>query len=146
MSGQAPILSAAQTPKKPHLSIISLSSMRRTPSNEPPAYSPRDVLADRYQRWAGWLHWARVAIAFITLVAGATITACIGSALRSYDSTQLDSQFMLPLWPSTVNLKPSHATLACGIIITIFSLVYLFAAFLPTVSLTTKSSALSMLI
>jgi len=134
MSFAPPPTSAEQSPKKPHLSVFSLSSFRRNPSCEPPAYSPHDVLADRYQRFAGYLYWARVAVSFITLVAGVVITACAGSALSSYSSTQLDSQFMLPLWPSTVDLRPTHAILACGIFITVFSLTYLLAALLPTVS------------
>lgn len=134
MSFAPPPTSAEQSPKRPHLAIFSLSSFRRTPTCEPPAYSPRDVLTDRYQRFAGYLHWARVAVSFITLVAGVVIIACAGSALSSYSSTQLGSQFLLPLWPTTVDLRPTHAMLACGILITIFSFTYLLAALLPTVS------------
>ena len=133
MSFPPPPTSAEQSPKRPHLSVFSLSSFRTTPSHEPPAYSPNDILADRYQRSAGCLHWARVAVSVITFIAGIVIIACSSSALRSYSSTQLDSQFMLPLWPSTVDLRPTHAILACGVLITIFSLTYLLAAFLPTV-------------
>ena len=134
MSFQPPPTSAEQTPKRPHLSVFALSSFRRTPGFEPPAYSPHDVLADRYRRFAGYLHWARIAVSSITLIAGVVVVACASSALRSYSSTQLDSQFMLPLWPSTVDLRPTHSILACGILITIFSLTYLLAALLPTVS------------
>ena len=132
MSFPPPPISAEQSPKRPHLSVFSLS-FRQTPSHEPPAYSPHDTLADRYQRFAGYLHWTRVTVSVITFIAGIVIIACASSALRLHSSTQLDSQFMLPLWPSTVDLRPTHAILACGVLITIFSLIYLLAAFLPTV-------------
>lgn len=133
MSFAPPPTSAEQSPKRPHLSVFSLSSFRRTPTCEPPAYSPHDVLADRYQRFAGHLYWARVAVSFITLVAGIVITVCAGSALSSFSSTQLDPQYMVPLWPVTVDLRPTHAMLACGILITVFSLTYVLAAMQPTV-------------
>ena len=134
MSFEPPPTSAEQSPKRPHMSVFSLSSFRRTPSFEPPAYSPNDVLADRYQRFAGYLHWARIALSVITFIAGVVIIGCASSAWSSYSSTQLDSQFMLPLWPSSVDLRPTQATLACGILITVFSITYLLAALLPTVS------------
>lgn len=133
MSFEPPPTSAAQTPKRPRLSIFQLSSYRGEPSSEPPAYSPYDVVATRYRRQAGYLYWARLALSLITLVGGLVVTGCAASSLRSYSSTKLDSQFMLPLWPSSVDLRPTHAVLACGIVITTFSLVYIVAALLPTV-------------
>ena len=120
--------------KKPHLSIFQFSPFRQTASFEPPPYSPNDVYAERYQKFAGYLHWARVALSAVALIAGVVIISCAGSSLRSYSSTHLDPQYLLPLWPSSVDLRPTHAILACGIIITFFSLAYLIAAFAPTVS------------
>ena len=135
MSFLPPPTSAAQDPKRPRLSVFQLSSYRREPSSEPPAYSPHDVLAARYQKVAGHLHWARLTASFITLIAGAVVVGCASSSLRSYYSTQLDSQYMLPLWPSSVDLRPTRAVIACGVLVTIFSLTYILAALLPTVRL-----------
>lgn len=133
MSFDPPPTSAEQAPKKPHLSIFRFSSFRQTASFEPPPYSPNDIYAERNQKFAGYLHWARIALSAITFIAGVVIIGCIGSSLRSYSSTRLDSQYLLPLWPSSVDLRPTHTTLACGVVVTSFSLIYLIAAFVPTV-------------
>lgn len=39
---------------------------------------------------------------------------------------------MLPLWPSSVDLRPTRALIACGVLVTVFSLIYILAALLPT--------------
>ena len=134
MSFDPPPTSAERTSKRPHLSVFRFSSFRQTASFEPPPYSPNDIYAERYQRFAGCLHWARIALSAVSLIAGIIIIACAASSLQSYSSTHLDSQYMLPLWPSTVDLRPTHTILACGIVITTFSLFHLIAAFAPTVS------------
>ena len=138
-----PPTSAEQTSKKPHLSVFQFPSFRQTASFEPPPYSTTDIYAERYQKFAGYLHWARVALSAITLIAGIVIVACAGSSLRSYSSTHLDSEYLLPLWPSTVDLRPTHTILACGVVITVFSLIYLIAAFAPTVCIHFMSSCSS---
>ena len=134
MSFDPPPTSAEQTSKRPHLSVFNFSSFRQTASVEPPPYSPNDVFAERNQRLAAYLHWARVVLSAIALIAGVVIIGCAASSLRSYSSTHLNSQYLLPLWPTSVDLRPTHAVLACGIVISSFSLVYLLAAFIPTVS------------
>lgn len=134
MSFDPPPTSAEQTSKRPHLSIFNFSSFRQTASVEPPPYSPNDVFAERNQRLAGILHWARVILSVITLIAGAIVIGCAASSLRSYSSTHLNSQYFLPLWPTSVDLRPTHAMLACGVTISSFSLVYLISVFVPTVS------------
>ncbi|CAF9928814.1 MAG: hypothetical protein HETSPECPRED_006939 [Heterodermia speciosa] len=132
MSFDPPPTSAEQTSKRPHLSIFNFSSFRQTASVEPPPYSPNDVFAERNQRLAGILHWARVILSVITLIAGAIVIGCAASSLRSYSSTHLNSQYFLPLWPTSVDLRPTHAMLACGVTISSFSLVYLISVFVPT--------------
>lgn len=134
MSFDPPPTSAEQASKRRHLSIFQFSSFRQTASFEPPPYSPNDIYAERYQRFSGYLHWARVTLSTIALIAGVVIIGCAGSSLRSYSSTRLDSEYLLPLWPSSVDLRPTHSILACGVIVTTFSLVYLILAFAPTVS------------
>ena len=134
MSFDPPPTSAERTSKRPHLSVFRFSSFRQTASFEPPPYTPNDVYAERYQRFADHLHRARIALSAISFIAGVVIIACAASSLQSYSSTQLDSEYLLPLWPPMVDVRPTHAVLACGIILTAFSLFYLSAAFAPTVS------------
>ncbi|KAL8702997.1 MAG: hypothetical protein Q9201_003834 [Fulgogasparrea decipioides] len=122
--------------KRPHLSVFrftSCQSTSRTPSHTPPAYSSSDVLAERNYLHAKILHWMRIALALITLVVSLIITAFAGNVLRIYTKTRYNSTaWILPLWPAAVDMRPAHAVLACGIILAIFSLIYLVCAFAPT--------------
>ncbi|KAL8946063.1 MAG: hypothetical protein Q9222_007488, partial [Ikaeria aurantiellina] len=124
--------------KRPHLSVFrfaSFQSASRRPSQAPPAYSQDDLLAERNQLHAKVLHWMRIAIASITLLVSIAIIACSASAWRTYSNTRYGSaEWILPLWPSVVDLRPTHALLACGIILTVLNLFYLVSALAPTVS------------
>lgn len=122
--------------KRPHLSVFrftSFQSTSRRPSQTPPAYSTNDVFATRNQRHAKVLHWLRVAMAVITLLASVVVMACAGKALTTYTSTRDNAEWILPLWPTSVDLRPTHAILACGILLAVGSIFYLVAALAPTV-------------
>ncbi|KAL8711234.1 MAG: hypothetical protein Q9220_004379 [cf. Caloplaca sp. 1 TL-2023] len=122
--------------KRPHLSVFrfaSFQSASRRPSQAPPAYSPDDVLAERNHLHAKILRWMRVAIASITILISIAVIACSATALRTYTDTRYGSaEWILPLWPSVVDLRPTHAILACGIVLTILNLFHLVAALAPT--------------
>ncbi|KAL9612997.1 MAG: hypothetical protein Q9167_002430 [Letrouitia subvulpina] len=120
--------------KRPRLSLFQFTSYQssRTPSNEPPAYTPDDHLATRAQFHVKLLKYMRIALAFLTLVISIAIIACSASALRAYSSTRDDVEFVLPLWPTSVDLRPTHVVLACGVILTVTSLAYLAAAFVSS--------------
>ncbi|KAI4116490.1 MAG: hypothetical protein LQ345_003090 [Seirophora villosa] len=121
--------------KRPHLSVFrftSFQSTSRRPSQTPPAYSTNDVFATRNQRHAKVLHWLRVAMAVITLLASVVVMACAGKALTTYTSTRDNAEWILPLWPTSVDLRPTHAILACGILLAVGSIFYLVAALAPT--------------
>ncbi|KAI4123301.1 MAG: hypothetical protein LQ338_005326 [Usnochroma carphineum] len=121
--------------KRPHLSVFrfaSFQSTSRIPSQTPPAYSPDDILASRNQLQAKVLHWMRIAISAVTLLASVVIIACAASALRTYTSTRDNAEWVLPLWPASVDLRPTHAVLACGVILALASILYLIAALAPT--------------
>lgn len=123
--------------KRPHLSVFrfaSFQSASRRPSQAPPAYSPNDVLATKNQLHVKILHWLRIAIASITFIISVVILACSASALRTYTGTRYHAEWVLPLWPSVVDLRPTHALLACGIILSVTSIFYLVVALVPTVS------------
>ncbi|KAI4247237.1 MAG: hypothetical protein L6R40_001580 [Gallowayella cf. fulva] len=121
--------------KRPHLSVFrfaSFQSASRRPSQAPPAYSPNDVLATKNQLHVKILHWLRIAIASITFIISVVILACSASALRTYTGTRYHAEWVLPLWPSVVDLRPTHALLACGIILSVTSIFYLVVALVPT--------------
>ncbi|KAL8656802.1 MAG: hypothetical protein Q9226_002556 [Calogaya cf. arnoldii] len=112
--------------KKPHLSVFRFASFQssRRPSQAPPAYTPDDVLATRDQIHVKILHWLRIAIASITFLVSIVIIACSATALRTYTNTRYNVEWILPLWPSTVDLRPTHALLACGVIVAVASIFY----------------------
>lgn len=122
--------------KRPHLSVFrftSFQSTRRTPSQTPPAYSPNDVLASEYQSRAKLLHWLRIATSVVTLIASIITIACTARALQTYNTTRDNADWVLPLWPASVDLRPTHSMLACGVIIAVMSIFYIVAALAPTV-------------
>ena len=75
----------------------------------------------------------RVAIAAMTFIASIAMIACVGASLRAYSDSRLESEWILPLWPLNVDLRPSHAILGCGIAVALLSLAYLAVAFVPMV-------------
>ena len=109
------------------------STLGRSPSIGPPAYTTDDLLAAKYQKISRWVHLIRVAIAAITLIASIAVIACAGASLRAYSNSRLEPEWILPLWPLDVDLRPSHAILGCGITVALLSLGYLAVAFVPMV-------------
>ena len=75
----------------------------------------------------------RIVITTITFATSVAITACAGVALRAYSDSHVQPEWLLPLWPLAVDLRPTHAILACGVIVTVLSLIYLIVAFAPMV-------------
>lgn len=108
-------------------------SSRRSPSHEPPAYSTEDAQSSKYQKMFKLLSSIRVATSLITLALSIAVTACADNSLRAYASTNLGKEWFLPLWPAKVDLRPTHAVLACGIVILVLSVAYLAAALFPSV-------------
>lgn len=121
---------------KPHLSahrLPSFASCRRSPSQEPPAYTTDDILAYQHQKHSKLVSWLRIALSVITLAVSVAIIACSGSSLRAYSGSDLAGEWWLPIWPLSVDLRPTHAVLGCGIVLLIASLIYLAAALFPSV-------------
>lgn len=109
------------------------STLGRSPSIVPPAYTTDDLLAARNQKLSRWVYLTRLGITAITLAASITVIACAGASLRHYSNSHLAAEWLLPLWPLNVDLRPTHTVLGCGITVAILSLVYLAAAFAPMV-------------
>lgn len=113
----------------------SFSSSRQA---APPAYATtEDVSAAKFHKSSKVLGALRIATASVTLIISIPIVACAGNSLKTYSSINLGGDLLLPLWPASVDLRPTHSVLAAGIIVMIASLIYLIAAFFPTVSPTT---------
>ena len=111
----------------------SIFPSRRSPSVDPPAYTQHDMLAARYRRLGRHVHYLRAALALTTFIAAVTVLACAADALRLYSQTHLDPFYRLSVWPTNLYLRPTHAELACGILVTVFSLIYFVACLIPTV-------------
>ena len=110
------------------------SSLGRSPSIGPPAYTTDDLLAARNQKYSRWVYFLRIAIAVTTLATSIAVVACAGVSLHAYSDSHSNGDWLLPLWPLHVDLRPTHTVLGCGITVAILSIVYLAAAFAPMVS------------
>ena len=108
---------------------------RQSPSFDPPPFTTDDLSVARYSKQSRILEWSRIVLSGINLIVAVAITACAGVALRAYSASHIQPEWLLPLWPLHVDLRPTHAMLACGIIITILSLVYMVVSFAPLVKL-----------
>lgn len=75
----------------------------------------------------------RVGVTAATLAVSIAIIACAASSLRGYSDTHLETEWLLPLWPLSVDLRPTHAVLACGIVVAVADLLYLAPALYPSV-------------
>lgn len=109
------------------------STLGRSPSIAPPAYTTDDLLTAKYQRFSRWVHLMRVAVAAVTFIISIAVIACVGASLRAYSNSRLEPEWILPLWPLHVDLRPSHAILGCGIAVALLSLGYQAVAFVPMV-------------
>lgn len=104
-----------------------------SPSIAPPAYTTDDRLVARNHKFSRWIYLIRLGITAITLVTSIAVIACAGVALRHYSNSHLGAEWLLPLWPLNVDLRPTHTVLGCGITVAILSFAYLAAAFAPMV-------------
>lgn len=137
--------SADRKPQMTSSTSPTFSTLGRSPSIGPPAYTTDDLLAARYQKLSRWVHLVRVATAAFTFIASIAIIACVGASLRAYSNSRLEPEWILPLWPLNVDLRPSHAILGCGISVALLSLAYLAVAFVPMVRRTVASQLFDIL-
>ena len=128
--------SAEQKPQMTSTTSPTFSTLGRSPSIAPPAYTTDDLLTAKYQRHSRWVNLVRAAIAAITFIASIAVIACVGASLRAYSNSRLEPEWILPLWPLDVDLRPSHAILGCGIVVALLSLGYLAVASVPMVCCT----------
>ena len=122
-----------QKPKMHSSASPTFSSLGRSPSIGPPAYTTDDLLAARNRKYSRWVYLLRIAIAAATLVISIAVIACVGASLHAYSESHSNGDWLLPLWPTHVDLRPSHTVLGCGITVAILSITYLAASFVPMV-------------
>ena len=125
--------SADRKPQMTSTTSPTFSTLGRSPSIAPPAYTTDDLLTAKYQRLSRWVTLVRAAIAAITFISSIAVIACGGASLRAYSTSRLEPEWILPLWPLNVDLRPSHAILGCGIVVALLSLGYLAVASVPMV-------------
>lgn len=77
---------------------------------------------------------ARLGLTGLALLAGIAIVATSADTLSVYNETHLPEDFLLPLWPSKFNIRPTIALVTCGTIILLVSAVSLAASKVPSVS------------
>ena len=128
-----------QPQQKPQMNVHTspLSDYGKSPSLGPPSYTTDDLANAKYSKYSRGLEWTRITLNVIILAVSVAVTACAGVSLRAYSKSHVQPEWLLPLWPLHVDLRPAHALLGCGITITVLSLIYLVAAFSPLVSVYT---------
>ena len=112
------------------------SALRISPSPPPSQGSnaASSALESKYLRRVRYLHYARLGLCILSVALSTAIVACEAHALHAYDSTHLDSEWWLPLWPQHFDLRPAVALLTGGAIVLLGSLTYLAVSLIPSVS------------
>ena len=124
-----------RTQEKSRLHINTrVASSNGSPTFDPPPAAKGDLLIARYQGLAKKVHWVRFLLFGVAFGASVAVVGFSGSALHNYSEIGPQGDWMIPLWPKTVDLRPAHTILAFGITTTVFSLTYLVASFVPLVS------------
>ena len=121
------------TKSHPKVSTSPYSGYNCSPSIDPPSYTTDDLASARFSKHARALEWLRSALSTIILIAGIAITACTGVSLHLFDDSHVTAAWLLPLWPTNVDLRPTKLVLATGIVVMMFSLGYIVLAFAPLV-------------
>lgn len=75
----------------------------------------------------------RLGLTTLALLAGTTIVGVSADILSVYNMTHLSEDFLLPLWPTNFNIRPSIALVTCGVIVLVASAVSLTASKIPSV-------------
>lgn len=69
----------------------------------------------------GLLDTVRTALTAVTLLSAVSILAVSADALSVYQATHLPNDFLLPLWPTDFNIRPTLALVICSAIVVVTS-------------------------
>jgi len=78
---------------------------------------------------------ARLALTALALLSSITILGTSGDTLSVFNATHLGEDFLLPLWPSEFDLRPTVALVVCSAIVVVASALSLAVSKVPAVSL-----------
>lgn len=116
----------------PAFSTTPLRHHRESPTPSDDNLAKQDAPAST--RLLRTMHFGRIILSVVLVAAGAAIVGCEAHALHTYNSTNLGSEWFLPLWPQNLDLRPSIAILVGGAVVALTNCFYLCCALLPAVS------------
>lgn len=102
-------------------------------------FETRDVGYGKALRATRMVESVRLGLTTLALLAGLTIVGTSAETLAVYNKTHLGQDFLLPLWPSDFDIRPTIALVTCGSIIFLASAVSLIASKVQAVSNNTVS-------
>ncbi|KAM0436164.1 hypothetical protein ACHAPT_003056 [Fusarium lateritium] len=83
---------------------------------------------------------ARLGLTVLGLAAGVTILGVSADAIAVYNATHVPGDFLLPLWPSNFDLRPTVAQVVGSVLVMVANAVSLVASKVPTVRHRTPST------
>lgn len=98
-------------------------------------FETRDAGYQKSVRKARLVESIRLALTALALLAGITIVGTSADALSVYNTTHLEEAFLLPLWPSDFDIRPTISLVTCGAIVFVSSAISLVVSKLPPVSI-----------
>ncbi|KAF7546465.1 hypothetical protein G7Z17_g8407 [Cylindrodendrum hubeiense] len=87
-----------------------------------------DLRLDSKIRMYGLANSARLALTALALGAGITILGISADAVTTYNATHVPDDFLLPLWPSNMDLRPTVALVAGSTIVIVANAISLLAS------------------
>ncbi|KAI9368750.1 hypothetical protein BJX61DRAFT_546233 [Aspergillus egyptiacus] len=94
--------------------------------------SASDEHESKFLKQIRFLNWIRLGLSFLALGISVSIIACEVVPYRHHRSTSSHESVGLYLWPLNLDLRPTIATLSCGCVIALLSLVFIAVALLPS--------------
>lgn len=123
----------------PFTCILSVSS--HSSATDSHTYTEMDEA--RFLKRNRAIHPARLFLSILIFSTAIAIIACEAVTVQDYKSTSQWASSGLALWPLNYDNRPTVAALSCGCVIASLSLIYIVAALLPTVSLSSLHMLLS---
>jgi hypothetical protein len=76
----------------------------------------------------------RLALTALALLSSISILGTSGDTLSVFNTTHLGEDFLLPLWPTDFDLRPTIALVACSAVVVVTSALALGVSKIPAVS------------
>ncbi|KAH7160055.1 hypothetical protein B0J13DRAFT_519479 [Dactylonectria estremocensis] len=86
-----------------------------------------DLRLDSKIHMYGLANSVRLALTALALAAGITILGVSADAVAVYNATHVPDDYLLPLWPSNMDLRPTVALVAGGAIVVVANAISLLA-------------------